>query len=473
MKLGYKILIFIAIILLITAMFYSKSENEIAVNSPSTIEKVDKTAVVEEDTNEDTSVDTKEDKKEDELDIFVATDIHYLSKRVNDMGIAFQKMADSSDGRAINYSEELVDAFTYNIIEKEPEVLIISGDLTHNGEKASHEDMAKRLEEIENSGTEVFVIPGNHDINNPWARAFVGDKQEKTETVTPDEFEEIYKEFGYSDYISRDEESLSYLSKANDEVWVLMLDTSMYENNTTNPVTNGRIKGSTLEWIKKCSEMAKENDVQIVTAMHHNLYNHSDLLNRGFTLDNSTEAYDTFKEAGLNIVLSGHIHIQDIKVDEENAVHDIVTSSLIVYPQQYGKITYNNDNGFAYRTERVDVDKWAKEMKINDENLLNFSTYAREFFYEKSYEQTYNQLSKSEKYTDDEAKAMATTMAELNVNYFAGTSYLISEDIINSEGYKLWEAEEENFMKYYIISMAKTGQDFNYVLIPKQVRVSE
>lgn len=442
-------------------MLFINSQDEVNVNSPSSIEKAD-LEEVEEDLQEDLLVEG--------LDIFVATDIHYLSNRVNDKGAAFKKMADSSDGRAINYSEELVDALKYNVIEKEPEVLIISGDLTHNGEKASHEDMAKRLQEVEDSGTEVLVIPGNHDINNPWARAFVGENQVETDSVTPEEFEEIYKNFGYSDNISRDEESLSYLAKANDEVWVLMLDTSMYENNTTNPVTNGRIKSSTLEWIKECANMAKENDVQIVTAMHHNLYNHSDLLNLGFTLDNSTEAYDTFVEADLNIVLSGHIHIQDIKVDKENKVYDIVTSALIVNPQQYGKIVYDSTKGFTYTTESVDVEHWAKETGNTDDNLLNFSSYSRDFFYDKSYNQTYSQLSTSGEYTEDEAKAMAETMAELNVNYFAGTTYQVSEQIINSEGYKLWETRGSKFVKAYVMSMAQVSQNFNKIEIPKQNR---
>ncbi len=368
MKLGYKILIVVLVVLALATTFLINGKDEITVTAPSNSEE---TEIAEN--------QVVNNEKDDVLDIYVATDIHYLSNRVNDKGEAFQKMVESGDGRQLNYSTEIVDAFTYNIIEKKPEVLIISGDLTHNGEKASHEDMAKRLQEIEDMGTEVFVIPGNHDVNNPWARAFVGENQELTENVTPEEFETIYKNFGYSDYISRDEESLSYLAEANEEVWVLMLDSSLYENNTSHPVTNGRLDESTLDWVKECSELAKENNVQLVTAMHHNLYNHSDLLNRGFTIDNSEEVYNTFLEAGINFVLSGHIHIQDIKVDKENKVYDIATSVLIGYPQQYGKISFDSEKGFSYTTEIIDVEQWAKDTGIDDENLLNFSVYSREY----------------------------------------------------------------------------------------------
>ncbi len=37
-----------------------------------------------------------------------------------------------------------------------------------------------------------FVIPGNHDIENPWARNYVGDELIKIDSITNDEFRDIY-----------------------------------------------------------------------------------------------------------------------------------------------------------------------------------------------------------------------------------------------------------------------------------------
>ena len=45
-------------------------------------------------------------------------------------------------------------------------MLILSGDLTNNGEKESHIDIAEKLKEIEKNGTAVYVIPGNHEGEN-------------------------------------------------------------------------------------------------------------------------------------------------------------------------------------------------------------------------------------------------------------------------------------------------------------------
>ncbi|HOU10852.1 MAG TPA: metallophosphoesterase, partial [Clostridiales bacterium] len=52
--------------------------------------------------------------------------------------------------------------------------LIIPGDLTYNGEKPGHIRMKEMLSAFEAAtGVEVFVINGNHDINNPGAAHFL------------------------------------------------------------------------------------------------------------------------------------------------------------------------------------------------------------------------------------------------------------------------------------------------------------
>ncbi|WP_287895528.1 metallophosphoesterase [Clostridium sp.] len=48
-----------------------------------------------------------------------------------------------------------------------PSALVLSGDLSQNGEKANHEALAEKLERVQAAGIPVLVIPGNHDINHP------------------------------------------------------------------------------------------------------------------------------------------------------------------------------------------------------------------------------------------------------------------------------------------------------------------
>ncbi len=403
------------------------------------------------------------EKENKEFTIFEVTDLHYISNKINDKGEAFNKTMSRADGRQTYYIEELIDAFVYEIQQKRPDVLIVSGDLTHHGEKESHIEIAKKLSKIEESGTTVLVTPGNHDINNPHAREFRGNEFIVTETITPDEFKQIYYNFGFSDAIAMDKESLSYMSKVSSDLWVLMLDTNKYEENTTAPITGGVLKKSTLEWVRQCGDLAENNNVEILSAMHHNLYNHSEILNESFTIDNSEEVLTTFKESGINLVLSGHIHVQDITSNEEKTVFDIATSGFVVYPVTYGELTYSKEKGFSYETKNVEVEKWAVDTKSTDENLLNFSEYSKKHFFTESYKSALRSIYNNEIMTDEEeyeAKSMAKTMAILNVHYFGGTVNKIDEylglDIADTEGYKLWVQNKFSFMAYYVLSMEAT-----------------
>ncbi len=400
-----------------------------------------------------------------ELKIFEVTDIHYISNNINDKGEAFQRAFSRSDGRETYYIEELTDALVYEIQQKQPDILIVSGDLTHNGEKESHIEIAKKLSKIEESGTIVLVTPGNHDINNPYAREFRGNEIVATDSVTPEEFEEIYYNFGFSEAASRDEESLSYLSKVSDDLWILMLDTNMYEQNEKYPVTGGVLKDSTLEWIKDCGELTEKSKVEILGVMHHNLYNHSEILYQGFTIEKNQDVLSTFKESGINLVLSGHIHVQDIASNEEKTVFDIATSGFVVYPVTYGELVYSSENGFTYGTKNLDVEAWAQSTNNTDENLLNFSKYSKEHFYNESYKSTYrriidNELFSEEKDEEAKTKAMAETMATLNVHYFGGTIGEVEKElgtkIEDTLGYKLWVENSFDYFAKYVLSMEQS-----------------
>ena len=99
-----------------------------------------------------------------------------------------------------------------------------------------------------------------------------------------------------------------------EDTWLLMLDTNQYMNNKKNnaPQIDGVINPETFQWIKQCVDLAKEKNAKIIPVMHHNIMNHSEVVRKGFTLNNSQEALNLFESYGLDLVFSGHIHIQDI-----------------------------------------------------------------------------------------------------------------------------------------------------------------
>lgn len=155
-------------------------------------------------------------------EIILATDVHYFAKELTDFGQAYQTMAEQGDGKLALYVWEITDAFLDEMVERKPQTLILSGDLTLEGERGSHEALASKLERVKEAGIQVLVIPGNHDINNPKAAAYKGSDAIPVVQTTPDDFREIYGEFGYQDAISCDPNSLSYMAET--PGWYLAVD---------------------------------------------------------------------------------------------------------------------------------------------------------------------------------------------------------------------------------------------------------
>jgi 3',5'-cyclic AMP phosphodiesterase CpdA len=402
------------------------------------------------------------------VNFWVATDTHFLDKELQDGGQAFQTYVTGGDGKMLPYSDEMAEALIYDVEQKKPAFIILSGDLTNNGERSSHQKLTEKLKRIEQKGTSVYVIPGNHDIFNPWARSFSGDKQLLTDSITDKDFVKMYADFGYKQAVSRDKESLSYIVKAAPNLWILMIDSSQYLNNQKYgfPQTDGRIAPSTLSWMDESMKLAAKEHASVITVMHHNLLSHTSMSVSGFKLNNSQEAIQSLRKNGLNLVLSGHIHMQDIQVDpadvkqdsastKQKPIYDIATSAMAVNPHQYGAMTFDPiSRTVNYKTTALNVEGWAEANKITDPNLLNFKAYAEEAFATNSYNKAMDSLKESP-LTMSEKEAMAKVMSMLNVRYFTGIAGTFAKDIKALPGYKLWEEQQEGFLGGYIQSMAE------------------
>lgn len=392
----------------------------------------------------------------------IISDIHQLSPDLRADNKVFETFINSGDGKLLAYSTEILEALKVDI---DTDILIVSGDLTTNGELSSHEWLANYFHEIEakdigaESGTSrhtrVFVIPGNHDVNNPYARTFVSSKQEVTDTVSPDEFASIYSDFGYNEALSRDPSSLSYVVRLADDFYLVMLDTCKYEDNIALgfPVTGGELRPSTISWLMDVDKQIKAlspEGAKVVSSSHHNMLSHSPVHDRGFVIDNIQEGTDILDTLGIKLNFSGHIHIQDI-ISEGNLT-EIATGSLLQYAQTYGVATFTNEK-VDYHTQWIDMDSYAQLEKLTDPFLLDFKSHAREVFRENSVALIGERIANSR--TLEEVEAMKTVFADLNEGYFAGTDSdaAIKETIRNGLGYALWMQEEEGFLGGYVESM--------------------
>ena len=230
--------------------------------------------------------------------------------------------ADAVELKMMAQSDDIMAALTDSIISIKPTLVLLTGDLTHNGERASHERMAQHLERMAQQDIQALVIPGNHDCNNPGAKRFDGDQTLPTATVTRDEFAQIYRNYGYGKGSRRDPASLSYCCEPVKGVVVIGIDSNMDELNqltsrgdSTNTYYNsGRIKPETLQWVIEQATNAKQQGKQVIAMMHHHLVPHFDNEERllaNYIVNHHDNVAHQLMEAGIHAIFTGHLHVTD------------------------------------------------------------------------------------------------------------------------------------------------------------------
>lgn len=388
--------------------------------------------------------ETKEEPERNQK-LVLATDIHYLAKSLTDGGSGFQYMVEHGDGKLANYVWEITDAFIGEVLEENPQALILSGDLSLNGERKSHEELAGKLRQVEDAGIQVVVIPGNHDINTVGAAAFIKNERIPTEKTSPEEFETIYGDFGYKEALSRDDHSLSYVYQLDELTRLLMLDTCQYDSGYAK--VGGMIEPETYEWMKQQLDDAWNQGMNVIPVGHHNLLDQSQVYVSDCTIEHGEELEEVLSDGAVGMYISGHLHVQHYKSSEEYDIDEVVTASLSTAPCYYSVIEYEDVGAFSYRTKSVDMERWARQMGSEDEKLLNFSAYSNEFLKKVFFNQAYDSL-KNKEIKEKDKKSMAQLYAELNAYAVAGTAMEKKEETLANPAYQLWQEYDNNNILY-------------------------
>lgn len=375
------------------------------------------------------------------LRLAVATDIHFLPRSVVREGTAFTKAYAGGDGKMIQYIPELLEVLVQELLEDPPSAVLLTGDLTLNGERVGHLELAQRLLPLRQAGIPVLVIPGNHDIQNAFASGYNRDKSYSVRTVTAEEFAEIYAEFGYGQAVSRDDASLSYVYPLSEDLWAVMLDTNKYrrDGKLSIPENSGSLLPETLNWLEKELKEAQKKGVEVISATHHSLLDES-RLTEGYTLDNADEVLELYQQYDVRVNFSGHVHIQNIAVEDLGGrpFYDIATSSYAVYTNQYGLADYLPGESLSYHTKEADMEGWAARTGSQNQELLDFENYSYQFFYDISYWRSYANLYQSLSMEEGADPAlMAKAQAVLNPAYFSGYAAELRDEVLTSDYYAM------------------------------------
>jgi hypothetical protein len=312
----------------------------------------------------------------------VISDTHLQSLRLGTSGEAFEAYL-AQDPKLLKESEAILDSALAAVAAEKPRFLIIPGDLTKDGELVNHLLMAKKLAKLEAQGVKVFVVPGNHDINNPDAVAYQGATTCRVPNVNPRMFRAIYHQFGYGQAIAHDTHSLSYVAEPVRGVWLLAIDSCNYEHNAQlgYPVVGGRLLPETLAWVQGQLQQAKVHGKKVIAFMHHGVnqnYVPQSLIFPDYLLDDWAMVGAQLADAGLGVLFTGHYHTQDAAYPlDANGVPvptlvEVETSSLAWYPCAYRVVTLQADDTLNIASRQV------TEIKA-DTGGLPFPAYAANF----------------------------------------------------------------------------------------------
>lgn len=274
--------------------------------------------------------------------VVVLSDTHLMAPEliIND-GSAWQNQL-KAERKMLDKSQELFDDMIERLkTELKPQLVFITGDLTKDGELASHEYVVRKLDELRAAGIHTLVIPGNHDLGNRHTVSYDGEITQKVAAANMVTFAKLYEHYGYGATSERENTSLTYTCEPIPGLMVIGIDSG----------ENGWLSNMTLNWVCNKAEAARKAGKQVVALMHHPLFPHFhgiDKFVETAVITNFEEVRNRLADAGIGLIFTGHVHTSDIAKDFNGdlskAIYDVNTGSLISYPCDYRTITVSPDN---------------------------------------------------------------------------------------------------------------------------------
>jgi len=317
--------------------------------------------------------------------IGVVSDLHYTHPSlIVERGKALDDYL-NGDRKLLLESDAILRQTVQYLLQENPDIVLIPGDLTKDGELVSHLGVAELLKPLREKGVKVLVIPGNHDVNNPEAVSFHGDTVRKEATISADDFAVIYKDYGYGRAVSRDEHSLSYVSEPVNGLRVMCLDACRYYDNRfvskgdedDHCITHGAIRPETMAWLRTEMQVAQILGKQVLVMIHHNVvehFAHQGLFAVPYMVDDFREVQEKFIEYGINVLFTGHFHSSDISMVEGpngNCLYEVETGSIVTYPCPYRIVEMAGDSLYIET-------KYIEEVDYPLSEEVDFQTYARQ-----------------------------------------------------------------------------------------------
>lgn len=206
----------------------------------------------------------------------------------------------------------------------ELDFLLLPGDLTQHGEAENHAWLQQRLAQLPYP---VYVVPGNHDV--PTLKS-------KGDSISLADFPYYYGKFGYEN-----PDRLYYTCEIMPQVRLIGLNSNQFD---ADGKQLGYIDDAQLTWLE--GVLASATEALVMVMIHHNVIEHlphqsTHDLGRRYMLDNAPVLLQLLRDAGVQLIFTGHLHVQDIAY--ARGIYEITTGSLVSYPHPYRILHFQMD----------------------------------------------------------------------------------------------------------------------------------
>ena len=163
--------------------------------------------------------------------------------------------------------------------ELEPDVIVVSGDLTQRAKSEQFVEAKAFIDQLPPAPR--VIIPGNHDV--PLYR--VGKRMTRPHEC----------------YQAHIQEELNHVVKVDGAVFVALDSTS-----PRRAISNGRVHVEQLDFCTESLRDAHPDDAKIIVAHHH--FAPAPDYERDQTMPKARRAMNRFTELGVDMILGGHLH---------------------------------------------------------------------------------------------------------------------------------------------------------------------
>lgn len=284
---------------------------------------------------------------------FIA-DTHHFSTTLSKPGRAYE-LRSGSDQKCLNETGAIIDAAFDQIAKSDTDAVMIAGDITNDGEMASHEEFRQKLYNLQQSKN-VYIITATHDWccdQNP--RKFDGDKVSHDVPVMPHEqLRDYYIDFGPK---QSDAEFITHLGTCSYTVDIGENVRLLALNDDQNGKGRAGFKEDHFQWIEQQIKKAKADGKFMIGMEHHLLIAHvHPMITGGGTCVGDREIVASrLADAGLRYMFVGHSHMQAVDKftsEKGNTITEVNIGSLCGYPSPIINVTVT-DEGLEIETDNV------------------------------------------------------------------------------------------------------------------------